>query len=56
MGLKVPILDLYKLKELKQKLALDATASIGLEKDHHYSMFLLIALVKVCLVLLVLAL
>ena len=38
MGLKVPILDLYKLKKrTKAKLALDATASIGLEKDHHYS-------------------
>tara|TARA_Y100000768_G_scaffold387189_1_gene377621 strand:+ start:800 stop:1789 length:990 start_codon:yes stop_codon:yes gene_type:complete len=38
MGLKVPILDLYKLKKrTKAKLALDATASIGLEKDHYYS-------------------
>ena len=38
MGLKVPILDLYKLKKrTRAKLALDATASIGLEKDHHFS-------------------
>ena len=33
-GLKVPIKDLYKLKKDKSKLMLDATASIGLEKDH----------------------
>ena len=34
-GLKVPIKDLYKLKKkTKSKLMLDATASIGLEKDH----------------------
>jgi 2-aminoethylphosphonate-pyruvate transaminase len=38
IGLKIPILDLYKLKKrTKAKLALDATASIGLEKGHHYS-------------------
>ena len=37
-GFKIPISSLYKLKKkLKSKLALDATASIGLEKDHHYS-------------------
>jgi 2-aminoethylphosphonate-pyruvate transaminase len=38
MGLKIPILDLYRLKKRsKAKLALDATASIGLETGHHYS-------------------
>jgi aspartate aminotransferase-like enzyme len=37
-GFKIPIEDLYKLKKkFKSKLALDATASIGLEKDHHLS-------------------
>ncbi len=35
VGLKIPILDLYKLKKrCKSGLALDATASIGLEKNH----------------------
>ena len=34
-GLKIPIKDLYKLKrKTKSRLMLDATASIGLEKDH----------------------
>ena len=34
-GLKIPIKDLHKLKrKTKSKLMLDATASIGLEKDH----------------------
>ncbi len=38
IGLKVPIKDLFSLKKrCKAKLALDATASIGLEKDHHLS-------------------
>ena len=37
-GFKIPIEDLYKLKKkFKSKLALDATASIGLEKDHYLS-------------------
>jgi len=37
-GFKIPIENLYKLKKkFKSKLALDATASIGLEKDHHLS-------------------
>lgn len=35
-GLKIPIKELYSLKKrTKSKLMLDATASIGLEKDHH---------------------
>ena len=35
-GLKIPIKELYCLKKrTKSKLMLDATASIGLEKDHH---------------------
>jgi aspartate aminotransferase-like enzyme len=35
IGLKVPIEELYILKKrLKSKLAIDATASIGLEKNH----------------------
>lgn len=38
VGLKIPIIDLYELKKrTNSKLALDATASIGLEKDHQYS-------------------
>ena len=38
IGLKTPIKTLYFLKKrCKAKLALDATASIGLEKDHHLS-------------------
>tara|TARA_B100000767_G_scaffold113999_1_gene108811 strand:- start:19 stop:1011 length:993 start_codon:yes stop_codon:yes gene_type:complete len=38
IALKVPIKDLFLLKKrCKAKLALDATASIGLEKDHHYA-------------------
>ena len=38
IGYKIPILDLYKLKKrLKSKLALDATASVGLEKNHSFS-------------------
>lgn len=37
-GFKIPIENLFKLKKkFKSKLALDATASIGLEKDHHLS-------------------
>jgi 2-aminoethylphosphonate-pyruvate transaminase len=37
IGLKVPMQDLYKLKKrCNAKLALDATASIGLEKDHSF--------------------
>ena len=37
-GLKLPILDLKKLsKKLNAKLALDATASIGLERNHNYA-------------------
>ena len=36
IGLKIPIIKLNKLKKkCKAKLALDATASIGLEKDHN---------------------
>ena len=35
IGLKIPISELYKLKKkTNSKLFLDATASIGLEKDH----------------------
>ena len=34
IGYKIPIEQLFKLKKLKSKLALDATASIGLEKNH----------------------
>ena len=38
IGFKIPIIDLYKLKKrCKAKLAIDATASIGLEKDHYMS-------------------
>tara|TARA_B100000945_G_scaffold320862_1_gene332466 strand:+ start:5086 stop:6066 length:981 start_codon:yes stop_codon:yes gene_type:complete len=38
IGLKLPIQNLYNLKKrCKGKLALDATASVGLEDDHHYS-------------------
>ncbi len=38
IGLKIPISKLNKLKKkCKAKLALDATASIGLEKDHHFA-------------------
>ena len=37
-GLKLPILDLKKLsKRLNAKIALDATASIGLENNHSYA-------------------
>lgn len=37
-GFKIPISNLYRLKKkMKSKLALDATASIGLEKDHELS-------------------
>jgi aspartate aminotransferase-like enzyme len=37
-GFKIPIDILNKLKKkFKSKLALDATASIGLEKNHHFS-------------------
>lgn len=37
-GFKIPIENLYKFKKkFKSKLALDATASIGLEKNHHLS-------------------
>ena len=36
IGFRIPIKDLYKLKKrLKARLALDATASIGLELDHN---------------------
>ena len=35
--LKIPITKLNKLKKCKAKLALDATASIGLEKDHGFA-------------------
>ena len=35
IGLKLPILELYKIKrKCRAKLMLDATASIGLEKNH----------------------
>ena len=38
IGLKIPISNLQKLKKrCKSKLALDATASIGLEKDHQFA-------------------
>jgi len=38
VGLKIPIAKLNKLKKkCKAKLALDATASIGLEVDHHFA-------------------
>ncbi len=38
VGLKIPITKLNKLKKrCKAKLALDATASIGLEKDHGFA-------------------
>jgi len=38
VGLKIPISKLNKLKKrCKAKLALDATASIGLEKDHDFA-------------------
>ena len=38
VGLKLPIKELYNLKKrLKCKLALDATASIGLEKNHKFA-------------------
>ncbi len=38
MGLKLPILNLFKLKKrCRAKLALDATGSIGLEEGHHYA-------------------
>ena len=38
IGLKIPIEKLFKLKKLcKSKLALDATASIGLEPNHNYA-------------------
>lgn len=37
-GFKIPIENLHKLKrKFKSKLALDATASIGLEKNHYLS-------------------
>ena len=36
IGFRIPIRDLYKLKKrFRAKLALDATASIGLEQDHN---------------------
>ena len=36
VGFRIPIRDLYKLKKrFRAKLALDATASIGLEQDHN---------------------
>ena len=37
IGLKIPISNLDKLKKDAKQLALDATASIGLEKDHNFS-------------------
>ena len=38
IGLKIPIFKLNKLKrKCRAKLALDATASIGLEKDHNFA-------------------
>jgi len=38
IALKIPILKFHKLKKkCKAKLALDATASIGLEKDHNFA-------------------
>ena len=38
LGLKLPIKKLYNLKKrLRSKLALDATASIGLEKNHNFA-------------------
>ncbi len=38
IGLKIPISKLNKLKKrCKAKLALDATASIGLENNHHFA-------------------
>ena len=38
IGYKIPIFELYKLKKrCRSKLALDATASIGLEEDHNLS-------------------
>jgi aspartate aminotransferase-like enzyme len=38
VALRIPIEDLYKLKKrCKAKLALDATASIGLEKNHNFA-------------------
>ena len=38
IGLKLPIKEIYKLKKKTvSKLALDATASIGLEENHHYA-------------------
>ncbi len=38
VGLKLPIKKLYNLKKkLRAKLALDATASIGLEKNHNFA-------------------
>ena len=38
IGYKIPILELFKLKKrCKSKLALDATASIGLEENHELS-------------------
>lgn len=38
IGYKMPIKDLYKLKKrCKAKLAVDATASVGLEEDHYLS-------------------
>ena len=37
IGLKIPIQDLFNLKKkCRANLALDATASIGLEENHHY--------------------
>ena len=45
IGLKIPILKLNVLKErCKANLALDATASIGLEKDHYYTFLFIILL------------
>ena len=38
IGYKIPILKIQWIKKrCKSKLALDATASIGLEKNHEYA-------------------
>ena len=38
LGLHIPIKEIWKVaRKVKSKLMLDATASFGLEKDHHYA-------------------
>lgn len=38
LGLHIPIKEIWKIaRKVKSKLMLDATASFGLEKDHHYA-------------------